>query len=204
MGVQERKARDKEELRQEILDAATDLFVEQGYEAVSMRKIAEKIEYSPTTIYLHFRDKNDLLDSICGDTFNRLVDILGAIDEADPVENLRKGCRAYIQFGLDHPAHYRVTFMMPDVTESGGDEPCKSEEAGDRAFACLVGSVSACIKAGYFRCPDPKLTSEMIWSAMHGLVALLITWPQMTWSPKETLIDELLTTLIEGCRTRGI
>src|SRR5688572_17792667 len=105
MGVQERKAREKEELRQEILDAARDLFVEQGYEAVSMRKIAERIEYSPATIYLHFRDKADLFDHLCADTFQRLVERLESMtrEHDDPLSGLRAGMRAYIDFGLEHP-----------------------------------------------------------------------------------------------------
>lgn len=73
MGVQERRAREKKELRQEILDAAREMFVRDGFENVSMRKIAEKIEYSPTTIYLYFQDKADLLDCLCEETFTRLV-----------------------------------------------------------------------------------------------------------------------------------
>src|SRR5579863_9246935 len=73
MGVQERRAREKKELRQEILDAARDLFVREGFENVSMRKIAEKIEYSATTIYLYFQDKAELLDCICEETLDRLV-----------------------------------------------------------------------------------------------------------------------------------
>src|SRR5208283_6230223 len=102
MGVKERKLRQKKFLRQEILDAASDLFGKEGFENVSMRKIAEKIEYSPTTIYLYFKDKADLLDCICEETFARLVRKQNSIDQAiaDPIERLKKGLRAYIEFGL--------------------------------------------------------------------------------------------------------
>src|ERR687885_1755275 len=81
MGVQERRAREKQELRQEILDAARELFIREGFENVSMRKIADKIEYSPTTIYLHFQDKADLLDCICEETLGKLQQRLAAIGE---------------------------------------------------------------------------------------------------------------------------
>ena len=60
MGVKERREREKESLRQDILDVAREMFATEGYESVSMRKIADKIEYSPTTIYLYFKDKNEL------------------------------------------------------------------------------------------------------------------------------------------------
>src|SRR6185295_8761728 len=105
MGVQERREREKKELRQEILDAARDLFIREGFENVSMRKIAEKIEYSPTTIYLHFVDKADLLDCVCEETLQKLENRLAAIALATPdtLDRLTAGLRAYIEFGLEHP-----------------------------------------------------------------------------------------------------
>src|SRR4051794_32557040 len=120
MGVQERKAREREELRQEIVEAARQLFIEEGYDAVSMRKIADRIEYSPATIYLYFRDKSDLLDCVCADTFRKLVARLQSIggEPTEPVDRLRRGLRAYVDFGLENPADYRVTFMMPHAVRS--------------------------------------------------------------------------------------
>src|ERR671939_111330 len=99
MGPKQRRAREKEILRQEILDAARELFVNEGYENVSMRRIAEKIEYSPTTIYLYFEDKAALLFAICEETFAKLAKKLETIvrQTQDPVEALKKGCRAYIE-----------------------------------------------------------------------------------------------------------
>jgi len=111
MGVKERRARQKKFLRQEILDAASELFVRDGYENVSMRRIADKIEYSPTTIYIYFKDKAELLEQVCKETFARLVQRLTKIMEqpGDPVERLKRGLIAYIQFGLENPHHYRAT-----------------------------------------------------------------------------------------------
>src|SRR3982750_843662 len=103
MGLKQRREREKETLRQVILDAARDLFVNEGYENVSMRKIAEKIEYSPTTIYLYFQDKVDLLDFIVVETLTRLQDKLVAIRKAhpEPLEKMARGLRAYIEFGVN-------------------------------------------------------------------------------------------------------
>jgi AcrR family transcriptional regulator len=200
MGVQERRAREKEELRREILDAARDLFVEVGYEAVSMRKIAEKIEYSPTTIYLHFRDKSDLLDCICSDTFSQLVERLKAIsrDEPDPVLALKSGLRAYIDFGLEHPAHYKVAFMMPHAHHCDPESPSRSDEAGQRAFNCLMQLVAASVEAGALRTDHVKLTTQMLWSAIHGLTSLYITHPAIPWVDRQGLITHLLDTLVKG------
>src|SRR5437667_7394080 len=111
MGTKQRREREKEALRQDILDAARELFVNEGYENVSMRRIAEKIDYSPTTIYLYFEDKGDLLFQISEETFSKLASKSESLLEemTDPVATLRKIERAYVEFGLKHPNHYRVT-----------------------------------------------------------------------------------------------
>src|SRR5882724_4499666 len=112
MSVQERRAREKANIREEILEAARALFVKEGYEHVSMRKIAEKIEYAPGTIYLYFRDKAEILERLCEETFSKLEQRMQAInaDPSDPLEGLRRGLRTYVQFGIDNPHHYIVSF----------------------------------------------------------------------------------------------
>src|SRR5215472_1403239 len=107
MGVQERRARQKESVREEILDAARTLFVKEGYEHVSIRKIAEKIEYAPGTIYLYFRDKAEILEQICEETFAKLAKKMEGINEdpSNPLDCLRRGLRTYVQFGIDNPNH---------------------------------------------------------------------------------------------------
>src|SRR5690349_5915348 len=100
MGSTERRARAKVALRQQILDAARELFVREGYDAVSMRRIAARIEYSPTAIYLHFPDKQSILTALCDETFEKLSTRLAAhvARTPDPVERLRGGLRLYIEF----------------------------------------------------------------------------------------------------------
>ena len=112
MGVTERRAREKEALRQAILDAAGELIVEHGYENLSIRRIAEKIEYSPATIYLYFKDKAEILASICTGVFSELTGNLQHLAETieEPTAALRQGFRCYIEFGLAHPSHYMVAF----------------------------------------------------------------------------------------------
>ena len=197
MGVQERKAREKQELRQEILDAARELFVEQGYEAVSMRKIADRIEYSPTTIYLYFKDKAELFECLCGETFEKLIVELEKISQADPVEGFRAGLRRYIEFGVAHPAHYRVTFMTPLKGEGPGGSHDKTD-SGERAFECLKNCLGACVSAGRFRVVDFDVVSLGIWATIHGVTALLITHGQCPWIDREALIGTVIETIIGG------
>src|SRR5947208_2297737 len=112
MGVQERRAREKAGVREEILDAARALFVKEGYENVSIRKIAEKIEDAPGTIYLYFKDKAEILDRISEETFAKLAERMHAInkDPSNALDGLKRGLRTYIQFGVDNPNHYIITF----------------------------------------------------------------------------------------------
>ena len=114
MGIVERKKRQRENLRQRILKAALDVFANEGYQQLSMRRLAEKIEYSPTTIYLHFKDKAELFECVCEQTFTQLSEIFAPIvrSASGPLEALRNCCRAYIVFGLEHPDQYTVAFLL--------------------------------------------------------------------------------------------
>jgi len=113
MTIQTRRARQKALLRQEIVDAARDILAHEGYAQLSMRKVAERIEYSPTAISLHVEDKRDLVFQVCEDTFGKLVVELESLEPEfkDPVLRLREGMRRYVAFGLRHPEHYIATVI---------------------------------------------------------------------------------------------
>lgn len=203
MGVRERKARQKKFLRQEILDAASELFVKDGYENVSMRRIADKIEYSPTTIYLYFKDKAELLEQVCQETFARLSLVLARIQQqpGDPVERLKRGLVAYIKFGLENPHHYRATFMMP-VPEGFNEEKYHQPDSpGMQAFDFLRRCVSDCVSAGKFRKVDVELVSQTFWAGIHGLTALLITHRHFPWVEREQVIHSMVDTMVGGAST---
>ena len=115
MGTSERRQRHRASLKREILDAASRLFVEEGFERVTMRRIAAQIEYSPTTIYLYFKDKNELLSAVCEETFSQLAVKLERLQKTSgtPLGYLREGLRTYVDFGLANPNQYTVTFLRP-------------------------------------------------------------------------------------------
>jgi len=202
MGSKERREREKENLRQEILDAARELFADQGYESVSMRKIAEKIEYSPTTIYLYFEDKSAVLFALCQETFSRLVEANKKLMDqtADPLECLVKGLKGYIHFGLKYPNHYKVTFVIhpPDIHENM--QPKMEDSMGMRAFNFIPALVSACIEQGKFKKVDVDVTSQALWAACHGLTSLLIVHTRFPWADTQKLIDSVVDTMIEGLK----
>jgi AcrR family transcriptional regulator len=198
MGITERREREREEVRQKILDAARELFATEGYEKVTMRRIADAIEYSPTTIYHHFEDKDDLVNALCEDDFARLLAIFkGQIPPDDPVEWIRQLGNSYCRFGLENPNHYRFMFM----TRAKFEKVPEASPSGQESFGVLKMAVEAAIAAGLFRPGDPQLIAQVLWSSIHGAVALLITmqpehWPQGGASPG--LVDEVVENGIRG------
>ena len=197
MGSHERRARAKVALRQRILDAARELFVRDGYDAVSMRRIAARIEYSPTAIYLHFPDKQSILSALCDETFDKLSARLTQLfaRTSDPLSRLREGMRIYVDFGLAHPHHYTVALLLKPV-EARASEPA----AGHRAFAFMQAAVAGAMASGAIRAGEVDTTSQTLWAACHGLVALLITVPpdRFAFVPADRLIRHTIDTLIAG------
>jgi AcrR family transcriptional regulator len=203
MGVKERRARQRTLLRQEILDAARDILVRDGYEGLSMRKVAEKIDYSPTAIYLHFQDRDELVFQVCQDLMAGLVRELRRLEEqtTDPLAGLRKGLRTYIDFGLTHREHYTAAFIIPHATtpemEARYNDPASMT---GQAFGILVKMVVACMEKKKIAASDPMVTSRALWAAIHGITALLITIPGFDWGRPEDVIDRLIGIQIDGLR----
>jgi AcrR family transcriptional regulator len=194
-----RRERLRKELRDEILTAARDLFVRNGYESVTMRKVAERVGVAPGTIYHYFDDKDAILATICEETFARLdkrMEALAKDPGGDPLERLRRAGRMYIQFGLDHPERYFLAFAL------AGHAP-KSEsvmKAGLRSFDCLRESVRACVDAGLTRTSDVEEIAQSLWACVHGLVMLLIAKPEFPFIEHSRLVDSLLDITMEGIR----
>jgi len=202
MGVTERKTRQREALRQQILAAARDLFAKHGYESVSMRKIAELIEYSPTSIYLHFRDKEELLHEICTETFQLLSNKLAKVgqSEGEPSQLLRRGLRVYVDFGISHPNHYRATFMMPHHHPREAGSCTKLDfGTGGQAFQFLMEAVRRVIESGPTRSTDVMAVSQALWVTVHGITSLLISKErEFPWIDKSRLIDITIDAAVTG------
>ncbi len=202
MGTKERRDREREALREEILAAARELFIREGYERVSMRRIAEKIEYSPTTIYLYFRDKSEILNEICEQTFAKLARTLERIEarDLDPLEKLREGCRAYIRFGMRNRHQYRLALMVSGESLEGAFDATYEGSMGERAFGFLLHGVERCQAAGIFSVGEAAVASQVLWAAVHGVTSLLITLGDGDFPliEKNRLIEETIGTVIRG------
>ena len=196
-------------LRAEILAAAGRLLAERGDEnAVSIRMIADAVGVTPPSIYLHFPDKDSLIDAVCEDRFRLFDEALEASCDgvADPLEALRARGHAYVRFALDNPEHYRVIFMTKHDREMTLDElvaPGEDARAGARAFAHLVAAVVRAVSAGAIVSPSPVMTAIHLWSGFHGLVSLLISEPGFPWPPVEALVDFLLDAQEQGLLPRS-
>jgi AcrR family transcriptional regulator len=209
LGIVERKERQKRGLRQEILSAALDVFANEGYHQLSMRKLAEKIEYSPTTIYLHFKDKAELFECVCEQTFEQLSDILCQIVRAatDPLEAFQQSCRAYVDFGLRHPDQYTVAFLLDSgqrVAPLAPEEVLQKFPKAMEAFYLLRGGVADCMARGKFVVGDPDLVSQVVWAALHGITALLIVKPSFPWCDKDMLIDLMIESVTRSMRLYSV
>jgi AcrR family transcriptional regulator len=201
MSIVERKQRHRQALRREILDAARQMFVEDGYESVTMRRLAERIEYSPTTIYLHFRDKDELFHAVCEETFRELRDRLGRLARKGlpPRAFLREGLRLYVDFGLKHPGHYTLTFTQ---AAAGRPDQGYDDSIGKQAFEYLRNAVAACVEAGELPRIDVEASAQALWAAAHGLVSLLIAHTGFPFVARRALVDHTIDTMIAGLRAR--
>ena len=199
MGVKERRERQKLAVRQEILDAARELFIKDGYENVTMRKIAEKIEYSPTTIYLHFNDKADLVRFLCEEAFVKLVDMFEKLGEdlSDPLLALKRCGRAYVDFGLKYPNDYRVTFMM-SLKPQTPEDYLREDSMGMKAYGYLRKIVEECIRQGKFKGAELESTTQSMWITVHGITSLIIAHPDFPWADQEHVIDQTIDRIIAG------
>lgn len=177
--------------------AAREMFVRDGFESFSMRKLAERIGYSPTTIYLYFRDRNDLLIAICEETFARLARNIKAIGELsdNPVGKLRSGLREYVHFGLRHPEEYTLVFISPLPVK---DERGFENSNGRVAFDTLRSSVAECAVAGLLKNDDVELISQTLWAGIHGVTSILVKHPDFPFVDRDQLVECVIDTLIDG------
>lgn len=205
MGVKERREREKSETRDKILDAARELFITEGYEGVSMRRVAEKIEYSPTAIYVHFADKNELFRDLCHQDYARLAEVFqSSVMSTDPMERLKQIGAIYIDFGTRYPNHYKFMFMTPHPDQELDDEDREVHGNPEKdAYAFLKWAVQQAIDAGCLReeLRDADAVSQTLWAGVHGVISLEIAkgcdaWVE--WHPIQQRAEMILDVMLRG------
>jgi AcrR family transcriptional regulator len=210
MGVKERREREKSETRDKILDAARELFVSEGYEGVSMRRVADKIEYSPTAIYVHFSDKEELFRELCHQDYARLAEVFqSSVMSTDPVERLKQIGMIYLDFGTRFPNHYKFMFMTLHPAHEFDDEDREMRGNPEKdAYAFLKWAVQQAIDARCFReeLLDPELISQTLWAGIHGVISLNIAKckdPWVDWRSLNERAEMMLDVTLRGLLRPG-
>lgn len=173
MSLKERKERERKKMRGLILKAAMRLFVEEGYERITIRRIAEEIEYSPATIYLHFSNKDEILYALHAEGFEKLYERQQSVLAIkDPLKRLLKHGEVYVSFGLENPEYYDLMFIMRGPARKISED--KEWDIGLRSYGFLKGNIEECIEAGLLPRTDPDVATFSLWSHVHGMVSLII------------------------------
>lgn len=185
----------------EILIAAKRLFLDNGVDHVTMRRIAASVGVSATALYVYFPDKEAILRAIAAESFLALIDAhqKSMRPHRSASDNLRAGLQTYVAFALAHPDEYRLVFLRTSRRDSF--DPCNDVPEGDIGFGLLVASVQAMIDAREFPDRPAMLMAEAIWACMHGLVALLLTHAGAVESAPDDLVCQVVDMAIAGLRT---
>jgi AcrR family transcriptional regulator len=181
-------------LHDQIRDTARDLFAREGYESVSMRRIGSKIGCSPMAIYRHYENKEELLLSICEETFSRMIQLLDEtrLQPGTALQRLRRSLHTIVDFHLSHPNHYKVTFMtvMPP-----GPVAERKVAIGQRAMDRLRAGVRECAMEKGIEV-DVEMAAQVLRVAMHGIASMLITTSQCyPWKEPERMKEIVIETV---------
>ena len=199
--------------REEILLAAKELFLEEGYEATTIRRIADRVGVSAPALYLYFHDKEAMMLALCDQTFGLLIERITEIEKtvSDPLERVRRFGDAYARFGLENPDEYRLVFIGNNIPESirkighrmPTDDPNRPGVGGALVFSRLVALLSQLEASGVELNYPPETCAELCWMGIHGVVAALIMKPDFPWSNRETLIQGMQDIVIKGILRQG-
>ena len=201
MGTNERRERERSAMREQILNAARELFAERGYEAVTMREIGKRIEYSATALYNHFADKEALVRELCRRDFSdfaqRFLDAV--VGSKSPIDSMCRAGLVYLSFAEQFPQHYRLMFMTPlPETPPEADE---REDPRMNAYVFLRQLVDGLLAGKYLRADltNPDLIAQTIWAVVHGAASLELTIDKqagwLDFMPRRARFAEALRTL---------
>lgn len=195
MGISERKEREREEMKMMITTAAMKMFLEDGYAKTSIRNIADAIEYSPGTIYLYYKDKDELLFEVQGQAYLKLLEAFRQnVISTDPLKKLEQLGKTYVSFGLANPELYDLMFIIRAPTNV--DETVHGHN-GDATFNYLIDCIQECIQAELLIFKDANQAALQIWSMAHGLVSLNLRCRLKVMLPEEASVPEILHKAIE-------
>jgi AcrR family transcriptional regulator len=201
MGTKERQDRERQAVTAAILDAARDLFIAEGYQSVSIRKIAERIEYSPAAIYSYYASKDDIFLALAAEGFHRLDEkVRAAMTTADPLENVRGCWWAFYQFSQEQPAFFQLMFVdhsVPRITEQW-----EGFEFLQQMLGHAVTAIQKAIDAGAFpKTLNPNAAMHMLWASLIGPAVIGIRHRLATGEDYDALARDVLAATIAGLQS---
>jgi len=200
----EKRHKNKEEFRRAILEAAREIFSTDGYGNFSLRKLARKIGYSPTTIYLYFKDKDDLLFCLCEEFYTELCQTLQMIEGEDAglLETLRKTLLAYVSFGLAKPEHYRVAFFTNPTIYGSPLEFMENDTMSRRTYLNYRELVARCCEADVLCGYDAETLAQVLWAGVHGVISAALHTRDFPLVNPAVLAEVMVTGLLNGFRNQ--
>jgi AcrR family transcriptional regulator len=195
MGISERRQKETESLKERVLDTAEQIFVHEGVQQVTMRRIAAEVEYAPTVLYRLFKDKADLLDHLIARGYKGVRDRYDRVRQQhheEPGEYLESILAAYIDYALAHPNHYRMWFDTSDMRSDGQQLLMSHGRLTYVVFQVWLDGIDACRRAGQFGERDTHDIFQILWSRVHGLISVRLQHPGMDWAPVTNHLKEAL------------
>jgi len=190
VGIAERKGRERAEREQRIVAAAQGIAEREGWNAVTIRRLAEEIEYSQPVIYSHFENRDAIVAAVAVEGFRDItVVLLEAASEASGRRNaLKSVATAYLAFGLRRPALYEAMFVLPTRLRFADADTRPELQAAFEALATVVAPF----------CTDVPLVTETFWAALHGLTEL-----ERSGRIRPTARDERIARIVRAIAAPG-
>jgi len=180
----------------EIAEIALRLFLEEGYGAVSMRRLGKEVGLSPMALYRYYPSKLDILARLWGHILRQAFDQVSAVTPNDdsPSVTLRRAATAYVTYWLNHRDHYHLVFMNGGV----GPDDVRSfvGHAETVAQYDVFFELAARVLARDRHSPQVKVAADGLLCALHGIMHTLITMQGYAWTDSDTLIDHAVSDLV--------
>jgi AcrR family transcriptional regulator len=175
---------------------------EEGYEGLTIRKLAKRVGYAPMSVYSYFADKQDILFALAEDAFETLAKRIEDHPADDPIEALQAVMTEYAAFGLGNPNEYRTVFMTEKVKPPEGKTFAEMQE-GNPAMKVLIKRVEACVAAGKLK-GDPRAIATMLWAVGHGTISLLITFPFYPFGDQQAFVKRMCDFTLAALATQDV
>ena len=195
------RTRRKQVLRQKILDVSREILLSQGFAGLTMRRVAEAIDYSPAAIYLHFQSREQIAQELCFAGLRRLYERLQSVTAKDPATRLSGYARAYLEYSQSDPETYRLIFMA-DSQLTKAVFTHRDSGGGEAALRLIVAAFTELPTGSKKTCAKPSELAELFWASLHGLASLRIACSQAL-TGDEFRLAQLVTEKITGTESHA-